>query len=93
MSISEYSDRKFKFISDPGHGWIEVPRKLLVLLNISDKISGFSYQDAHKVYLEEDRDASFFLNAFRKEFGEEPLLEEIYQENTFIRDLESFREI
>jgi len=54
---------KFNFHSDPGHGWVKVPRKLLIELEIADKISQCSYQYGNFVYLEEDRDAGLFIRA------------------------------
>ena len=49
--------------SDSGHGWIGVPRKSLIDLNLMNEISSFSYQKGSKVYLEEDSDASKFVKA------------------------------
>jgi len=53
------------FWNDPGHGWLEVKRSDLVLLGIETKISGCSYQsgDRTKVFLEEDCDASIYIEA------------------------------
>jgi len=47
---------KFTYYSDPGHGWVKVPRRLLDKLEIADKISSFSYARGDSVYLEEDCD-------------------------------------
>ena len=44
----------FRFISDPGHGWLEVPRSLLSELGILEEITTYSYQKKELVYLEED---------------------------------------
>lgn len=54
---------KIKFYSDPGHGWGAVKRKVLSELEISDKISTFSYQKGQTVYLEEDSDLQKFVTA------------------------------
>lgn len=56
---------KFKFYSDPGHGWLAVKRKLIVELGLLNAISPFSYQKGATVYLEEDADASKFLEKIR----------------------------
>lgn len=56
--------RKFDFYSDPSHGWLKVQRKELVELGIETQISGYSYQKGDAVYLEEDRDASIFIDAW-----------------------------
>ena len=53
--------RTFTFFNDPGHGWMKVPRKLLVDLGVESKISTYSYQKGDFVYLEEDSDAEIVL--------------------------------
>lgn len=58
--------RKYDFYSDPGHGWLKVERKELVELGIENQISGYSYQKGDFVYLEEDGDASKFMDAWEK---------------------------
>lgn len=55
--------RKFTAFSDPAHGWIKTTRKLLVDLEIADKISGCSYQRENFVYLEEDCDWPILYDA------------------------------
>jgi hypothetical protein len=52
---------------DPGHGWIEVPARLLADLGIADKITRYSYQsrDGRTAYLEEDCDAPRLLDAMK----------------------------
>jgi hypothetical protein len=54
---------KFNTYSDPGHGWARVPRRLLELYGIADKITPYSYQRGDYVFLEEDCDLSTFLEA------------------------------
>jgi hypothetical protein len=54
---------EFYYYTDPGHGWLEVPRDLLHELNIADDISHFSYQRLNKVFLEEDCDLAIFTRA------------------------------
>jgi hypothetical protein len=53
----------YTFHTDPGHGWLEVSRSELAMLHIDDAISAYSYQSGDKVYLEEDCDASLFVDA------------------------------
>ncbi len=62
--------KKFKFYSDASHGWLAVPRSLLMELGIAQKISAYSYQSksGKTVYLEEDCDATLFLKEIRS-FG------------------------
>jgi hypothetical protein len=56
----------FKFYVDPGHGWLAVKRNLLAKYVEFSHISPYSYQKGSTVYLEEDRDASVFLEALRR---------------------------
>lgn len=62
----------FNFYSDPGHGWLKVPMSVLGVLGIIDKISPYSYQRGENAYLEEDCDASVFMETYRKTYGHEP---------------------
>jgi len=68
--------KKFKFHSDAGHGWLEVPRSEIEKLGIEKEISHYYYQNGNSVYLEEDCDLSLFViaycganNILRKDFG------------------------
>ena len=56
---------KLKWYSDPSHAWLRVLRKDAKALGVLNFISGFSYQskNGNVLYLEEDRDATLFLNA------------------------------
>lgn len=58
--------KHFIFYSDPGHGWLMVPRALLDQLGISGKVSAYSYQRLDDVFLEEDCDYSLFSKAMKK---------------------------
>jgi hypothetical protein len=62
----------FNFHIDPGHGWVEVTIQVLKDLEISDKISHFSYRDWDNCYLEEDCDAAVFQNAYEARYGKKP---------------------
>jgi hypothetical protein len=62
--------RKFNSHSDAGHGWLAVKLDMLEKLDLIDKISKFSYIKGKTVYLEEDCDASLFVQAFTARFGE-----------------------
>ena len=52
------------FISDPGHGWLEVAADVArrVLGEKIKLISNYSYVFDNLIYLEEDCDAPLFLN-------------------------------
>jgi hypothetical protein len=65
---------KFYYYQDPGHGWVAVPVSLLEQLNIVGKISAFSYFRGRTAYLEEDCDLALFFEAYRAEFGVDPVL-------------------
>jgi len=55
----------YKFIADGGHGWLRVPTKELVELGIADMVSAYSSfsPDGNYTYLEEDCDATLFIDA------------------------------
>ena len=59
--------KTFKFYADAGHGWLAVKRPLLADMGLLDKISSYSYQRGGTVYLEEDADASLFVEAYGRQ--------------------------
>ena len=61
----------FHFYADPGHGWLKVKTALLNKLGIEQEVSSYSYVRGEYVYLEEDCDASIFIDAL-KTSGVEP---------------------
>jgi hypothetical protein len=63
---------KFKFYTDPGHGWLAVKADEIKTLGIQDRISLYSYTKGQTVYLEEDCDASLFITEYRKVMGKDP---------------------
>ena len=80
----------FTFISDPGHGWLVVDRKILEELGIANDITGYSYQEDGIVYLEEDCDYSTLCYAWIKS-GREPFrLFNRYMEDCPIRQFEHY---
>ena len=80
---------KLRYIQDPGHGWLEVPVKMLAELGIQDKITSYSYRKGTMVYLEEDLDMHTFMTACyaNKQLVE---LDEVYQERTAIRGYDQY---
>lgn len=54
------------FLSDPGHGWLRVPYKLLEDWDIDILISDYSYRTKEFAFLEEDCDASIFIDEAKK---------------------------
>jgi len=79
-----------RFISDPGHGWLEVPMSELDRLGIKGKISSFSYRNGDMAYLEEDDDAGTYLQALDEQGETLPTVEEVHEENTAIRGYRRF---
>lgn len=57
------------FYEDSGHGWLEVPIALCRELGLQGKITGYSYCRGHNLYLEEDCDASTFIDAMVAKTG------------------------
>lgn len=56
---------KLTFISTPGHGYLSVSKKVLEQYIDPKEISGFSGMTFTRVYLEEDSDASKFIQALK----------------------------
>ena len=81
---------KITFHTDPGHGWLEVPRQVLDELGIAAKITLYSYQHENNVYLEEDLDAGTFIDA-AKAAGMKLDIVDRYASNTPIRGYRSYR--
>jgi hypothetical protein len=76
--------------TDPGHGWLEVPRGLLDTLGIAAAISPYSYIKGDRAYLEEDCDAGRFLDAM-KAAGETVTIRGSHTDRDhWIRNLNSF---
>jgi len=76
----------YRFISDPGHGWLEVPVTVLRQLAIDKAISPYSYIADDKAYLEEDCDSSVFATA-AKARGHLYDVAEVFEEYTPIRSM------
>ena len=95
--LESIEEKVYPFHEDAGHGWLEVPMQYLKDLNILKDITGFSYRsiDGRTAYLEEDLDASTFLN---KVYGNDYKRMHAHQEyvddgdHSFIRSLPSIDE-
>ena len=80
----------YKFYTDSGHGWLEVPLAELRELGIADKISGYSYIRGDFAYLEEDRDAGIFDQS---KGPESYPVKEVYEDGrSIIRTFEPYNE-
>ena len=97
--IKELRRTPHNFWNDPGHGWLEVRKSDLVMLQIANKISGYSYQDGDKAYFEEDCDATIYIEALwgnminSSEFQmfRTHCLTDMYRENIFVRRLSHYK--
>lgn len=74
----------YTYHQDPGHGWVEASMAELRALGIAGGISPWSYRDGETAFLEEDDDASLFLDTMRTRGTPAELTVE-YRENTPIR--------
>ena len=91
-------DHIFKFYSDPAHGWLEMPSKLVKELNMGfAQISEFSYYDKKTdfVYIEQDCDLLNVKREYEKKFKQKLLdpdrvVHIDLDENNFIRKLPSY---
>ncbi len=54
------------YIQDGGHGWFKVSIKQLIKLGIADRISSYSYWKGDYAYLEEDCDASTYVETLKE---------------------------
>ena len=79
----------YRFIEDPGHGWLEVPITELHRLGIAGQVSSYSYRKGDMAYLEEDCDAGLFLDA-KRALGEPLRVTEVYQDPTPVRNYARF---
>lgn len=86
---------------DPSHGWLAVKTEELKKLNLINKISSYSYisRSGKTIYLEEDCDASLFVNAKKElkqdidEKGRINATEKYTDNRSPIRNLEQFSEL
>jgi hypothetical protein len=64
----------YTFHADPSHAWLKVPFAMVYLLGIGHILSRWSYmsRDCQAFYLEEDRDAGLFLEAYHQLYGAKP---------------------
>jgi len=79
----------FKFISDPGHGWLEVSLKDFPFAQRS--ATGCGYKNGDFIYLEEDVEANDFLVELRQRGIAFDITEEILNDEWEGRDYERNR--
>jgi hypothetical protein len=61
----------YQMVEDAGHGWVKVPMQELIYLGIIDKITVYSHIKGNNVWLEEDCDATTWIEAKAKKEGKE----------------------
>lgn len=66
MKLMMKPNQKFTHYCDSGHGWVAVKKELLKHLGIADKISSCSYMRGKTAYLEEDDDATTFIEEVKR---------------------------
>jgi len=84
----------FRFLEDPGHGWLEVPVWASLAVGVKpEEYSPFSYHKPvhdgdNLLYLEEDCDAGFFAAYFEATTGRKlgPQIKHIFEEQSTVRD-------
>ena len=76
------------FYTDPGHGWLRAPLVLINKLGVTP--SKYSYTDSEYGYLEEDMDASLFIEAAKKAGYTLTLKENHSSRNSFVRSKRRF---
>lgn len=81
---------EYTFHSDAGHGWLEVRKRELEDLGLADKVSSYSYVRGDKVYLEEDCDASLFINALDGKGVKPTIIFAAQETESFIRSLRRY---
>ena len=65
---SKNKSARLTYHQDPGHGWIEFPKSKLADIGLTlAAFSGYSYQDANSIYVEEDCDASVLLDTLKRQ--------------------------
>ena len=83
----------FTYHTDPGHGWLEVDFDALIDAGLTrNNFSAYSYiksdpAKGYTMYLEEDCDASKFVDAYVAKHGARPEFKEKHSDPCFVRDL------
>ena len=80
---------RFEYMQDPGHGWLKVPKSMVLTMGVSKDISRYSYMDDEYAYLEEDCDMPLFLRAVEAR-GYRISLVDSYHDDNRVRRLNSY---
>jgi hypothetical protein len=68
----------YLYITDPGHGWLQVPVEHVIMLGIDKDITPFSYRWHGMAYLEEDLDMATFCRKYKERFGVLPTIKDTH---------------
>jgi hypothetical protein len=87
--------QQFTFHCDPGHAWLEVTAEDIASLGLTpSSFSRYSFHNGtklnagQKLYLEEDSDATKFIEAFRKKHGQYPkMVDQHTNADSWVREL------
>jgi len=91
MPMMHCGGKKYNFFSDPAHGWVKVKLDELKRLGIDKDISDYSYIKGEYAYLEEDSDATKFIEA-KKRLGEKVEWNELISDKSSkIRNYDNYR--
>ena len=72
--MSEYDTSKnvtIDFYDDSSHGWAKVSINEIKELGIEKDITTYSYMTDDSVFLEEDYDLGLYINAIKKQYGDD----------------------
>jgi len=83
--------RTYDFYSDPGHGWMKVPKSQIAELGIENDISSSSHQRGDYAYLEEDQDATTFIHAMNRQGYEVKIHDHIADKQSKIRNYRQYQ--
>ncbi|NDB69442.1 MAG: hypothetical protein EB015_15835 [Methylocystaceae bacterium] len=76
----------FDFISDPGHAWLKVNTRDLFALGLTPgDFSSYSYRRGDDLYLEEDCDASLFIQTYIHKTNSKPKFRERVSKRKYSR--------
>jgi hypothetical protein len=83
--------KRLTFHTDAGHGWLEVAIDDIRELQITNLISGYSYVKGERAFLEEDCDASQFMQSAKAKGWILNVTEKHTNGDSFVRSLNSFK--
>ena len=82
---------KLNFHCDPAHGWLEVMQEDIDTLGIAGLISAYSYAQGDTAYLEEDCDATLYIEGANAAGWTIQIVEKYTDADSHIRRMESYR--